>query len=219
MNTAKLTTYRVTADGVIIVPDIPEPQTRSDVFERVDVRYVHTCQELIEVIESCPPLEQRFRRLSLDYHHEHTHPSSFVNRLVDNRGPRSGAQQLILRALRTNPDGGWRQWIEYGGDSTLEPFLQRVRDWLNEKVNWCESDYFDTVWNGQAAAFSEFEDLPQAILKALGVRILDGDMPGSNYQAVELRKDLEAANQAAEVLGLDFRFVGEGSSCSEVDHA
>ena len=140
MKVLELTFYSVTSEGVIIVPDIPEPKTRSDVFERVDTRDVHTRQELIELIESCPPLEQHFLDLSLAYLRVHAQPSSFVDNLVAQRGRRSDAQQLILRALRRNPDGGWRQWIEYSGDAALEVFLQQVRDWLDEKIDWNESD-------------------------------------------------------------------------------
>ena len=218
MKVLELTFYSVTSEGVIIVPDIPEPKTRSDVFERVDTRDVHTRQELIELIESCPPLEQHFLDLSLAYLRVHAQPSSFVDNLVAQRGRRSDAQQLILRALRRNPDGGWRQWIEYSGDAALEVFLQQVRDWLDEKIDWNESDYFDAIWNGQAAALAYFEDLPNAILKALGVRIVDGDMPGSSYRAAELRKGLDEANQMAELLELDLRFEAEILSSCEVDH-
>jgi hypothetical protein len=218
MKVLELTFYSVTSEGVIIVPDIPEPKTRSDVFERVDTRDVHTRQELIELIESCPPLEQHFLDLSLAYLQVHAQLSSFVDNLVAQRGRRSGAQQLILRALRRNPDGGWRQWIEYSGDAALEVFLQHVRDWLDEKIDWNESDYFDAMWNGQATALSYFEDLPNAILKALGVRIVDGDVPGSSYRAAELRKGLDEANQMAELLELDLRFEAEISSSCEVDH-
>lgn len=218
MKVLELTFYSVTSDGVIIVPDIPEPEIRSDVFERVDTRDVHTRQELIELIESCPPLEQHFLDLSLAYLQVQAQPYSFVDNLVAQRGRRSGAQQLILRALRRNPDGGWRQWIEYSGDAALEVFLQQVRDWLDEKIDWNESDYFDAIWNGQAAALAYFEDLPNAILKALGVRIVDGDVPGSSYRAAELRKGLDEANQMAELLELDLRFEAEISSSCEVDH-
>lgn len=218
MKDFELTFYSVTSEGVIIVPDIPEPKNRLDVFERVDTRDVHTRRELIELIESCPPLEQHFLDLSLAYLQVHAQPSSYVDNLVAQRGRRSGAQQLILRALRRNPDGGWRQWIEYSGDAALEVFLQQVRDWLDEKIDWNESDYFDAIWNGQAAALAYFEDLPNAILKALGVKIVDGDMPGSSYRAAELRKGLDEANQMAELLELDLQFEAEVSSTCEVDH-
>ena len=219
MKVLELTFYGVTPEGVIIVPDIPEPGIRSDVFEQVDLRDVHTCRDLIELIESCQPLEEHFQDLSAAYLHEHAQLSSTLDHLVAQRGPRSGAQQLILRALRRYPDGGWRQWIEYSGDAALEEFLQRVRDWLDEDIDWNESEYFDTVWNGQAAALAYFEDLPNVILKALGVRIVDGDVPGSNYRAAELRKELDEANQMAELLELDLRFEAAVSTFSEVDHA
>jgi len=218
MKVVELTFYSVTPEGVIAVPDIPEPEIRSDVFEQVDTDDVHTCQELIELVESCQPLQHHFQDLGQAFLKEHTQASSFVDVLLAQRGARSGALQLILRTLGRDPDGGWRQWIEYSGDSALEDFLQHIRDWLDEPIDWNESEHFDTVWNGQAAAFAHFEDLPQSILKALGVKVVDGDVPGSTYRAAELRKGLDEANQIAELLGLDFRFEPAASSSSEVGH-
>jgi hypothetical protein len=48
-------------------------------------------------------------------------------------------------------------------------------------------------------------------LDALGVVLVDGDHPGSSYYAAELRKDIAAANTAAERLNLSYRFRREGS--------
>mgnify|MGYP000352546035 FL=1 len=71
------------------------------------------------------------------------------------------------------------------------------------------------MWNGQAAARAYFEDLPCAILKALGVRIIDGDVPGSTYRAAELLKGIDEANEIAELLELDFRFEAAKTPCVE----
>jgi len=218
MNSLDLTTFSVTAAGVIVVPGIPEPKTRADVFEQVDLRGIHGREELILLIEKCQPLASHFRFLSMVYLDEHSQADGFVDNLVAQRGPRSGAQQLILRVLRRDPDGGWREWIRCSGDSALEGFLQRVRDWLADDIDWSESEYFDAVWNGQEAAFAHFDDLPAPILKTIGVRIVDGDVPGSTYRAAELRKGIDAANQAAELLELDFRFESAAAPVVQVCH-
>lgn len=218
MNNLDLSIFSVTASGVIVVPGIPEPTTRADVFEQVDLRGIHGRQELITLIESCQPLAAHFRYLSMVYLDEHSQANGFVNNLVAQCGPRSGAQQLILRVLRRDPDGGWREWIRCSGDSALEGFLQRVRDWLAEGIDWSESEYFDVVWNGQEAAFAHFDDLPAPILKAIGVRIVDGDVPGSTYRAAELRKGIDEANQVAELLDLDFRFETAAVPAAQVCH-
>lgn len=215
MKGLELTFFSVTPEGVIIVPDIPEPETRSDVFEQVDPSGIHSSRDLIELVESCPPLEGRFQDLSAAYLKENSRLSSTVDHLVAHR---SGAQQLILRALRRNPDGAWRQWIEFSGDAGLEEFLQDLRDWLDEDIDWSESDHFDGYWNGQQAAFAYFDDLPYAILKAVGVKVIDGDLPGSNFRAAKLQKSVEEANQMAELLEQEFRFEQAAVLGSEVCH-
>ena len=43
-----------------------------------------------------------------------------------------------------------------------------------------------------------------------GVVIVDGDRPGSNYIAAELKSSVEDANKAAERLGLPIRFAESG---------
>jgi len=215
MKVLELTFFSVTPEGLIIVPDIPEPETRSDVFEQVNPSGIHSCQELIELIESCPPLEGRFQDLGAAYLRENSQLPSTVDQLVV---PRSGALQLILRILRSNPDGGWRQWIELSGDAALEEFLQYVRDWLDEDIDWNESDHFDGYWNGQQAAFSYFDDLPRAILKAVGVKVIDGDVPGSDFRAAKLQKSVEEANQIAELLEQEFCFEQAVVHGCEVSH-
>ena len=55
MKVLEPTFYSVTAEGVIVVPDIPEPKIRADVFEQVDTRDVHVRQDLISLIKACPP--------------------------------------------------------------------------------------------------------------------------------------------------------------------
>lgn len=215
MNGLELTYFGVTPEGVIRVPDIPEPETRSDVFEQVDTSDIHSARDLIELVESCQPLEGRFQDLSAAYLKENSQlPSTVDQRLA----PRSGAQQLILRILRSNPDGGWRQWIELSGDAALEEFLQYVRDWLDEDIDWNESDHFDGYWNGQQVAFAYFDDLPRSILKAVGVKVIDGDVPGSDFRAAKLQKSVEEANQMAELLEQEFRFGQAAVLSSEVSH-
>lgn len=212
------TFYSVTAEGMIIVPDIPEPKIRADVFEQVDPRDIHVRRDLISLIKACPPLAQRFRRLSIAYLDAHSESTSFVDKVLAQRGLRSGAQQLIQGALRRDPEDGWQQWIDFSGDAALEGFLQCVRDWLDEDIDWNESEYFDVIWNGQAAALAYFDELPYAILKALGVQITDGDTPGSSYRAAELVKGLDEANQIAEILELELRFEGAQALSGEVCH-
>lgn len=152
MNNLDLNIFLVTANRVVVAPSMPEPTTRAEVFEQVDLRGIHGREELIKLIENCQPLAAHFRYLSMVFLDEHSRANEFFDNLVTQSGPRSDAKQQILKVLRRDPDGGWREWIRCSGDAALEGFLQRVRDWLTDGIDWSESDFFDIVWNGQAAA-------------------------------------------------------------------
>lgn len=206
MSALTINWFEVNSECVIIDPEVPEPTNRAQVFERVDPTDAHDLDGLIDLIWRCPPLAQHFQGLGEQYLQENTGPQVFLHNLVNGAGPRTGSHQLILRALRQDPDDGWERWIELSGDGALEGFRQVVRDWLTQDIDRREREYFDSLWNGQLAALGHFEDQSESVLKAIGVRVIDGDCPGSTYRAAELHKAINDANQAAESLGLDCRF-------------
>lgn len=206
MSTQEIHWFEVRSDGHLVYPGIAEPKIRAEVFERVDLSDGHDVDGLIHLIRRCEPLAQRFRSLGEQYLQENTGPIAFLRDLGGVPSARTGSQKLILRALRQDPDDGWARWIELSGDKALETFRQVVSNWLAEEIDWREREFFDSLWNGQVAAYGHFEDQPRSVLKAIGVLVIDGDHPGSNYRAAELHKDIQEANQAAARLGLDCRF-------------
>ena len=217
MNTTALTVFSVTPEGVILMPDVSEPRFRSEVFERIDPDDVHTCEDLIRLIKACPPLTDRFRQLAQDHL---AAQSSSPDAAQPVRSPvlRTGHQQLLIRSLRQNRQEGWRQWIALSGEGALEGYLQHVRDWLDEDIDWREREYFDSLWNAQTAAFGYFADLPVRVLKALGIRIVGGDVPGSSDCAAHLRGDIGQANRLAQSLDQTFRFEPSALIHQEVCH-
>jgi len=117
---------------------------------------------------------------------------------------------ILAAALRDDPDDGWRDWVKHEGDLGLASFKEHIQDWLDDDIDWDESDYFDAGWSGQSACLAFFTDLDATVRKALGVVIIEGEHPGSSYYAAELRSDIAQANLKAHELGLDFRFRAEG---------
>ena len=174
MSSTDISWFEVTFENLIIDPDTPEPRIRAEVFERVDLNDGKDCRGLIEVIRGCEPLAQYLRNLSHQYLRENTGSAAFLRNLICEPVVSSGSQKMILRALRNDPDDGWQQWIEWSGDESLGEFRQVVSDWLADEIDWKEAEHFDSLWNGQMAAFGYFEDFPGPTLKALGVRVIDG---------------------------------------------
>lgn len=56
------------------------------------------------------------------------------------------------------------------------------------------------------SAYRFFNNLPFADLRTLGVKVIEGEFPGSTYFEAELRIPIEEANARAEAAGIDIRF-------------
>ncbi|WP_210546760.1 hypothetical protein [Rhodoferax sp. PAMC 29310] len=211
---AALTFYEVAEYGTITYPGVTEPKTRADVFESISPRAIHSTEDLISQVEGCSPLACYFSGLAA------SHLEDIEAELDDD----DCALGLIKRrrlvflaaALRHDPDTGWCDWVEHEGDPGLASFKEHIQDWLDEDIDWGESDWFDDCWSGQSAALGMFSNLDGNILKALGVVIVEGEHPGSSYYAAELRDDIAQANLKAQELGLDFRFRAEGEDAPDV---
>jgi hypothetical protein len=89
-----------------------------------------------------------------------------------------------------------------------------IEQWFTEPPEFggYEEDYLPSRSTGQDCAFFYFEELEECDPDDLGVRVIDGDRPGSNYRAAELVVDFDEANARAERLGVSIRFLraGEG---------
>jgi hypothetical protein len=101
---------------------------------------------------------------------------------------------------------GWKSWIEESGAAGVPGFKDEVGKWLQKPVNWLATESWPEGWSGQCRALSFFQDQEFAMLKALGIVVVEGDRPGSSYYAAELRGSIDDANAAAAKLELPFRF-------------
>jgi hypothetical protein len=69
----------------------------------------------------------------------------------------------------------------------------------------------DPEWNNLItlrgrSAYRFFNNLPYADLRTLGVKVIEGECPGSTYFEAELRIPIEEANARAEAAGIDIQF-------------
>ena len=208
---AALTIYEVAEYGTITYPGVVQPKTRADVFETISPSAIHATEDLITQVEDCSPLACYFSGLAAD------HLEEIEVELEEEDGALGLIKRrrlaLLAAALRDDPDAGWCDWVRHEGDPGLASFKKHIQDWLDEDIDWGESDWFDEYWSGQSAALGMFSNLDGHILKALGVVIVEGEHPGSSYYAAELRADIVQVNLKAQELGLDFRFraVGEAA--------
>ena len=204
--------YEVAEYGTISDPGVPGPKLRSDVFQNVSSGLIRNADDLVSEVEGCHPLASHFSILAAD------HLSDIEDELDADDNTLGFIERrrlaFLAAALRNDPDTGWRDWIEHEGDPGLAGFKQIIQDWLDEDVDWDEAESFDSGWSGQSAALESFSSLDAKVLDALGVVIIEGDCPGSSYYAAELQAEIAHANQAAQALGLAFRFRAKGEDAA-----
>jgi len=204
--------YEVAAYGSLCDPSVATPRLRSDVFHSVSPVFIRSTKDLICEVEVCAPLASHFSVLADD------HLQSIEAELEYECGNLGFIERrrlaVLVAALKDDPDDGWRDWVEHQGDPGLAGFRTMIQDWLDDDVDWGEAEWFERGWSGQSAALGFFSDLDAKVLDALGVVIIEGEHPGSSYYAAELRNEIGNANQAAQALGLAFRFRAEGGAAA-----
>ncbi len=114
----------------------------------------------------------------------------------------------ILEAIEDAvPEYALAEWPTYRGEPGLDACRRAVAEWLEQAPDPEDYEWFDSRGgSAQGAATAWFDCLDYGDLHQLGIRIAEGDHPGSSYYAAELRGSVEAANAAARTLGLSCRF-------------
>ena len=62
-------------------------------------------------------------------------------------------------------------------------FCGEIDEWMTEPVNWFYSEFWPQGWSRQGRSLAFFSDLDAHVVKALGVKIVESEHPGSSYYA------------------------------------
>jgi hypothetical protein len=209
--------FDVDEDGTIMEPDFKEPKINSEIFDVV-VKDLNTPTNIIYEIEQADArwdtLVWHFRSLADDEH------SNLIRRIErqDYRDDKELRRMKRLAKELEDEDDGWKKWIKIEGEEGVPRFKKLIGDWLAAPIEWQEDMPDSATAVGSAKRFFERQEL--ATLNKLGVWILEGPHPGNNYCAAMLgenldgsvnpeyavQKKIEQANEAAQKLGLWYRF-------------
>jgi hypothetical protein len=152
----------------------------------------------VEEIEHCQPLQWKVSELYLE-DLEALEWDERENRVADSRSPYEIAET------------DWPTWFRGLQGQRRNEVHAELDAWLRDEPDWnWEDDYLPDRATGQGAAFKYFEDTDCAVLKALKIRLIDGDRPGSNYIGAHLEIPFTEANGIAAKNGWTIRFVREG---------
>jgi len=200
--------------GTIVEPDVPLPTIRSDVFDVWDLQ-PRDPEHLIGEVEAVVPLVTAFQGLAFEARDELEFELSLLDDSDEDElaapslAERTRLERLIAEIA--DEDDGWKALVRRDGPAGIDRYWEFIERWLDEPINWGESDWFPRDWHGQGRALAFFEGMKPDLCDELGVVIVEGDCPGSSYFAAELRNELADANAAAQRLGLPFRFQTEGA--------
>lgn len=203
--------FEVNEHGTLIEEGVKEPETWGDVFDYLASADFKDTKSTIEELGRCyaltsyldTQLNKEIESLEEDLD---TDPPESKKALA-------ALQEKIdaLKGFREEYEEPWQDWIELEGKEGLAKFKELVDDWLTDPIDWMQAEWIPVRSGAQGAAFGFFEGQPYELLKELGVVIVDGEHPGSSYVAAELRANIDDANEAAERLGLPFRFKKESA--------
>jgi hypothetical protein len=126
------------------------------------------------------------------------------------RGPGEGSGFPLAGRDRGDRLAAWFRGLQGQRRNEVHAELDA---WLRDEPDWnWEDDYLPDRATGQGAAFEYFNEAESEVRKALKIRVIEGDRPGSNYIAAELHMSVEEANAIAEENGWTIRFVRESAA-------
>lgn len=210
--------FDVNTWGTIVEQGVDEPKINADVYD-VSTDWITDPRTLISEVEQRQELRDRFEWLYENHVSEQC--CMLEDRVSEMEAERddenvSAARELELTgqiaALKAQIDaleGGardWTDWVTSQGKAGLQQFKDAIESWLQESVSWDAMEWWDDTWSGQGRALVFFQQMDHSLVEELGVRIVEGEHPGSTYYAAELRVSIEDANEAAAELKLPFRF-------------
>jgi len=154
----------------------------------------------VEEIEHCPPLQWKVSALYLE---------DLEAREWDEDEKRAGDSRSPCEIAETD----WPVWFRGLQGQRRDEVHAELDAWLREEPDWgWEEDYLPDRATGQGAAFEYFSDADSEVRKALRIRVIEGDRPGSNYISAELHMPVEEANAIAEESGWTIRFIEKGTA-------
>lgn len=210
--------FDVNSWGTIVEHGVEEPKINADVYD-VSTSWIKSPEDLISEVDPREELRRHFENLYIV--HVEDQSCNLEDRISDLEAELDDenvgkARELELKIqisalkaqIKSLGDSArdWQDWVRSEGADGLQKFKDVIESWLQEPVNWMGMEWWDHTWSGQGRALAFFQQMDHSLVRQLGVRIVEGEHPGSTYYAAELRATIEDANDAAAKLKLPFRF-------------
>lgn len=171
--------FEVDEYKTISTPWAQIPEINADIYYDLDID-VATNSDLLDAIGGVSRLADHFE--------------TQFDVLANEPGESNLVDSLIAQDL------GWEDWVLRGN---LEEHKARVHSWLNDGIEW---DGAPLTVGPIGEAYAYFRELAWSTQKSLGIKVIEGEHPGSSYFAAELCVSVDEANFRAEEMGMPIRF-------------
>lgn len=207
-----LTEFAVDLRGILTPLGFKEPTTRAAAFESEVYDWSGSPEDLAEVAERFPPLEWLLNDL-----YQEARDQLLESITAETKRPASPQASRTLRelekqlaAMPEEPCDGLRDWLQRFESAQFQTILvPKIQAWLAEAPRPDESDFAQAA-SGHTAAFYFFqdqfeEDFAPHSPEDIGVEVIEGLHPGSDFCAAFLRIPIAQANAKATALGIPIR--------------
>lgn len=207
-HTEPLTEFEVDSSGTLRVANFWEPRNRAGFYEYVYDSWSGSPAHLTDAMAECEPLAWAVHSIYTDVRDE---IQSDLEKIMSSSGlthKSADALTVRLNAMPEEPEEGVRAWLLNLTFSEFQTIVvAEISKWFNSPPDWrWEDDHLPQGGTAQGAALEFFQNMDINALNTLGVKIVEGDHPGSTYYAAELTGDIDAANRIAADAGIPVRF-------------
>ena len=207
--TEHVTEFEVDSGGTLSMLGTYQPETRAEFYEDVAGYWSGSPQALADAMDECQPLAWAVHSVYSEFRDELSSDVQEAQKAGTGHKKRLAALQARLRAMPEEPEDGIEAWLLALTTREFEEWVSpEIEKWFESPPDWAfEDDYLPQSGTAQGAAMEFFQSMDVDRRRALGVRIVEGEHPGSTYYAAELRNDIDQANRAAKQAGIPVRFV------------
>ena len=195
--------FQVLPSGMLRVADYEGPQTRAELND-VDLSDMSCGDDILSALDDCESLAQplfgAFDQARYELREE------FEGLTGRAAGVRRNALEKKLSAMEGDDDDVWRAWIKSLSEAEVGSLLAELQRWLEEAPD-PDSDQLDRPLDGIAFAFQLMDQESGEVLDLFEIELIDGPMPGSNFQGARLGITAEKASSIAAAHGLPYVFV------------
>lgn len=208
-----VTKFEVDSGGTLSMMGHYEPETRAEFYESVADCWSGSPQALLDAMDDCQPLAWAVHSIYSEVRDQLLADVVAAPEAGSGHEKRIAALQTRLRSMPEEPEDGVEAWLLALTTREFEEWVSpEIERWFESPPNWAfEDDYLPQGGTAQGAAMEFFQAMDDDQLETLGVRVVEGEHPGSTYYAAELEVSIPKANRAARTAGIPVRFVAAKS--------